>query len=50
MYLDRESTSVDRKDDWSQFGLTREGDSLYGPDSSLEKYMEYRKKLKGKRR
>lgn len=35
----------DRPDDWSQFGLRREGNHLYGSDEALDKYMAYRQRL-----
>lgn len=41
---DEDGPPTDRPDDWSQFGLTRKGNHLYGPDEALEAYMAYREK------
>ena len=47
MYLDGDKGgSAEREDDWSQFGLYRDGNSLKGPAGAMERYVEYRKQLK----
>lgn len=45
MYIDRpeRADGADRRDDWSQFGLTERDGYLYGPSHALEAYAEYRR-------
>ena len=39
--------SADREDDWTAFGLYREGNQLHGPVEALERYVAYRREKLG---
>lgn len=34
-------------DDWTPFGLTKDGNYLRGPDSCLQRYMAFKREQKG---
>lgn len=46
MYTCDPEETIEAKDDWSQFGLVREGNKIISPDNdiaALRKYAEYKR-------